>query len=69
MADEDQCIIKTSARRGMSIDRWLVKVSFKDIILAMKILNQVSEERKYISYLNDKTGKTALSNLNQLKQT
>ena len=51
VADEDQCLIKTTAKRMMSIDHWLVKVSFKDIILMMSILSQVAEERKYIDYL------------------
>jgi len=45
----------------MSIDHWLVKVSFKDIILMMSILSQVAEERKYINYLYEKTGKRMLS--------
>ena len=69
VADEDQCIIKTSARRTMSIDHWLVKVSFKDIILMMTILSQVAEERKYISYLYEKTGKHMLSLLDSAHET
>ena len=67
VADEVECIIKTSAKRGISIDHWLVKVSFKDIILMLKILSQISEERKYILYLNEKTGKGKASSLNPFK--
>lgn len=47
----------------MSIDHWLLKVSFKDLILMMKILNQIAEERKYITYLNQKTGKDQALNI------
>lgn len=41
----------------MNIDRGLLKVSFKDIILMQMILQQIGEQRKYIDYLNKKTGK------------
>lgn len=41
----------------MNIDRGHLKVSFKDIILMQIILQQIGEERKYIDYLNKKTGK------------
>lgn len=52
VADEHNSTIKTSAKRSMSIDRWSMKVSFKDIIIMMKILDQISEERKYLTFLN-----------------
>lgn len=68
IADQSQCIIKTSAKRTMSIDHWLLKVSFKDLILMMKILNQIGEERKYIDYLNQKTGKNQGLNVALSKQ-
>ena len=35
----------------------------------MKILSQISEERKYIGYLNDKTGKSHLGVNNLVKET
>jgi hypothetical protein len=53
----------------MSIDRWLMKVSFKDIILMMNILKQIGEERKYLTFLNEKTGKGQELNLNPFKET
>jgi len=46
----------------MNIDRGFLKLSFKDIILMKTILAQMGEERKYISYLNEKTGKTQIIN-------
>lgn len=35
----------------------------------MKILNQIGEERKYIDYLNRKTGKTETHSLHLFKET
>ena len=43
----------------MNIDRWFLRLSFKDIILFKNILNQINEERKYIVYLNEATGKSS----------
>lgn len=62
VADINNCTIKTIAKRTMNIDRGFFKISFKDIMLMNKILQQIGEERKYINYLNEKTGKLQVSN-------
>lgn len=51
----------------MNIDRGFLKISFKDVILMQKILNQIIAERKYINYLNEKTGKAQVIDLNKNK--
>ena len=69
VADIKNCTIKTIAKRTMNIDRGFFKISFKDIMLMNKILQQIGEERKYISYLNEKTGKLQVNNENAHKET
>ena len=46
IADEKQCIIRTVAKRSFNIDRWLLKLSFKDIIFIQNILKQIGIERQ-----------------------
>jgi hypothetical protein len=57
VADMNAGIIRSIAKRSMNIDRAHLKLSFKDIILMQRILGHIGEERKYITYLNEKTGK------------
>jgi hypothetical protein len=51
------------AKRSFNIDRWLLKLSFKDIILLQNILKQIAIERQYISFLNNKTGRAQMADL------
>jgi hypothetical protein len=57
VANEEKYLIKNISKRSMNIDRCYFKASFKDIIFMQNILNQILSERKYIEFLNKKTGK------------
>jgi hypothetical protein len=59
VADVSASTIRTIAKRTMNIDRAQLKLSFKDILLLQRILQQTAHERQYIAYLNQKTGKQA----------
>jgi hypothetical protein len=52
------------AKRSFNIDRWLLKLSFKDIIIILQnILKPIAIERQYISFFNKKTGRTQMADL------
>lgn len=68
VADINNSTIRTIAKRTMNIDKGYLKISFKDILLMQKILQQIAQERTYISYLNQKTGKIQQPQQN-LKET
>jgi hypothetical protein len=42
VADINNCTIRTIAKRTMNIDKGYLKISFKDILLMQKILQQIS---------------------------
>jgi hypothetical protein len=41
VADINKCTIKTIAKRTMNFDKGFLKISFKDIMLMQKILQQI----------------------------
>lgn len=43
VADINKCTIKTIAKRTMNFDKGFLKISFKDIMLMQKILQQIGQ--------------------------